>query len=355
MQCRACHGSTEAVFEMEPMPLAGAFAKTQEEALAAHKYPLSWHWCGTCGLVNVEPEIDPDLIFADYSYVTGDVPGLVRHHTEYAQVLSRLPVKRVLEIGGNDGTLLRRLPSAWQKVNVDPSDVAKTHQGDYELINEPFSSALGLRGFDLITASNSMAHFPGISDALDAAREALKPAGEFWVEVHDLRATFISGQWDTVYHEHLAEWSEDALRNAGAIHGLKMTGLSRTHLHGGSLRARFVRGKGQYRPPKKPGFDLLQNIYDNRRRPDLPEGSVAYGAAARGTVYLNQVRPHVEYVVDSSPRRYGRFVPGTGTPIHHPDTFDADPPPAALITAWNHARDIKARHPLYKGKWVSAW
>ena len=89
-----------------------------------------------------------------------------------------------------------------------------------------------------------------------------------------------------------------------------------------------------------------------RHRPDLPRGAAAYGAAARATVYLNQVETGVEYVVDGSPRRAGRFVPGVGIPIVPPEQFGN--PPACLITAWNHADDIKARHPEYD-RWVTAW
>jgi SAM-dependent methyltransferase len=360
MTCNACGSAAlEQVFEMEPMPLAGSFAATREDALAATKYPLSWHFCTRCGLVNVEPRIDPALIYADYSYRTGDVPGLVRHHADFAKFLAPHGKGKYLEIGGNDGTLIRQLPKWWTKVNVDPSDVArKAWDGGYTLVNESWSSALGYRdNFDLIVSSNSFAHFQGLDDAFDAVREALTPAGQFVVEVHDLRATLISAQWDTVYHEHCAEWSEQALRTAAGLHGLKMVALSRTPLHGGSLRARFQKGKVKPEKPKLPEFSGLRHAYETRNAPSLADGSVAYGAAARATVYLNQVRPNIDYVVDASPRRAGRFVPGTGHQIITPDTFDTleRTIPATLITAWNHAHDIKARHPHYKGQWVTAW
>lgn len=83
--------------------------------------------------------------------------------------------------------------------------------------------------------------------------------------------------------------------------------------------------------------------------------SAAYGAAARATVYLNQMPGlPIDYVVDGSPLRAGRFVPGLGIPVLTPDVFDIDRPETTLITAWNHAADIRARHPDYEG-WVSAW
>jgi hypothetical protein len=68
---------------------------------------------------------------------------------------------------------------------------------------------------------------------------------------------------------------------------------------------------------------------------------------------MNQ-RPdlHFEQVVDGSPHRAGLFVPGTGTPILSPDRLDAD---VTVITAWNYARDIRAQHPDYPGRWTQVW
>lgn len=99
----------------------------------------------------------------------------------------------------------------------------------------------------------------------------------------------------------------------------------------------------------------LQRAYTDRRPPPLMAHSAAYGAAARASVYLNQMWPlPIDYVVDSSPLRAGRFVPGVGIPVLAPDVFDEDRPDTTLITAWNHASDIRAKHPGYDG-WASAW
>ncbi|MTV69824.1 hypothetical protein GM538_13775, partial [Streptococcus pneumoniae] len=78
-----------------PMPLAGAFAETREAALAAERFPIEWHRCHDCGLVNVAPDIPDHLIYADYSYRASDVPALVRHHQAFAAWLAeRFPDTR---------------------------------------------------------------------------------------------------------------------------------------------------------------------------------------------------------------------------------------------------------------------
>jgi hypothetical protein len=343
MNCRGCEGDRlEPVYRMDPLPIAGDFKDTRQEALDAERFPLTWQWCADCGLVNVDPALEPD--WSRYSYRASQVPALVRHHAEFARFLNAFGPTLHVEIGGNDGVL--RVP--WEHINVDPSDAFA-----WPGYNEPFTLELAKRigrKADLITSSNSMAHFTGLSDALAGVRYLLHRDGVFVMEVHDLDATVAGGQWDTIYHEHAVEWSESSLRNVGRLHGLRLTHVWRLPLHGGLLRAVFVPDMPKKpKRPKRPDLRTLQRAYDEATAPDLPPGSVAYGAAARATVYLDHTRPDVVAVIDGSSRRHGRYVPGVGLPILSPEDFGS--PPAALITAIGHEADIKARHPGYD-RWV---
>lgn len=348
MTCRGCYSTDlETVFTMWPIPVAGDFKATRDEALRAPRHELRWQRCRECGLVNVVPSLEPD--WSDYSYHASDVPALRRHHRDFARWLTdRFAPALHVEIGGNDGVLTRHLP--WESINIDPSDA---FQGPG--YNEPFTLDLAERlpKADLVTASNSMAHFTGISDAFNGIRHVLRSTGVFVMEVHDLDATLRTGQWDTIYHEHACEWDEDSLRSVGSFHGLRLDHVDRLSLHGGLLRAVF-----RPAPPRGPqpnlrrDFGGLQRAYDEAEAPDLPDGSVAYGAAARATVYLDHVRPNVRAVIDDSPRRQGRHVPGVGLPILSPEAFERMDPPAALITAVGHASDIKASHKDFGGRWV---
>lgn len=353
MNCRACgHDRLVTVFEMDPMPLAGAFATTREEAVKATRYPLEWRWCEQCGLINVWPDIPGDLIYADYSYRASDVPALVAHHSSFARWLSgRFPgTTTVLEIGGNDGVLLSRLPRHWDKWNIDPSDVANEATGDWETVSREWPVFTDARA-DLIVTSNAFAHFSELDMGLAAVRAQLADDGRFVIEVHDLDATLASGQWDTVYTEHKVEWSSTSLMAACDMHGLELLHLERPPLHGGLIRAVFRKAEPRApQRPHRPSLTTLRRKYAQRH----PTGaSVAYGAAARATVYLNQVPERLDYIVDGSPRRHGRYVPGTGTPIVPPAMLGN--PDRVLITAWDKAADIIAQHPGYRGEWVTAW
>jgi methylation protein EvaC len=362
---------------MDPMPLAGVFCTTLEEAREAPRYPLTWTRCGACSLVQVLEDVDDDVLFQTYNYASSTVPGLVKHFEAYAAWLAerfgRGPV-RLLEIGCNDGVLLRRLPDAYRTVGVDPSDVArKAPPGPYELVNAPFTAEAsgGLPGageYDVVTASNCLAHIADLRDVFVGVHEALRPDGAFLIEVHDLEATLGSGQWDTIYHEHKAEWSIGALQTCLAGVGFALESVERPPLHGGLLRACFRKAAGAVRQAgsERLAFDRLIAAYRDRRATDVyravraavdrGEDIAAYGAAGRANVWLNQL-PELpfRYIVDDSPLRSGRWLPGVGTPVVRSATFEADPPRVCLITAWNYARDIVAKHPSVAVQWLQTF
>ena len=79
----------------------------------------------------------------------------------------------------------------------------------------------------------------------------------------------------------------------------------------------------------------------------------AYGAAGRATILFNVVGSlgdHVAYVVDESPERIGRLIPGAHTPIVAPECLDEQPPDLVLISAWSYAAAIAEKVRVRPGR-----
>jgi hypothetical protein len=77
----------------------------------------------------------------------------------------------------------------------------------------------------------------------------------------------------------------------------------------------------------------------------------AYGAAAKGTVLLNYCgigRDIVDFVVDRSPYKQGRFIPGVRLPILPPAHLIEARPDYTLILAWNLAEEILQQESAYR-------
>lgn len=388
-RCRACHarsGRLRPVLAMASMPLAGAFSASEKEARGQPSYPLTLMQCGVCTVIQVIEDISDDVLFSAYNYASSTIDGLVRHFAEFGRLLSTrygaIPIT-FLEIGCNDGVLLNQLPSHWRLVGVDPSDVARRAlqvRAAYELINLPFALHLvednDLVGrVDVISASNCLAHISDVRAVFEAAHTALRDNGEFWVEVHDLDALLRGTQWDSIYHEHRLEWSTRSLQYCLQSVGFEVVQMIHRPLHGGLLRCCFRktphrRIRAHPRAPsttmEADGLEALRAAYGARYETPVAialrhalknrEPIAAYGASGRGSVYLNQLPDLLfSYVVDESPVRFGRFVPGVAVPVVTRDIFRMEPPTHCLITAWNYADDIVQKNPQYRGHWLTAF
>jgi SAM-dependent methyltransferase len=386
-RCRACHAPSSLLIpalEMDPMPLAGQFCISRKEAYDAVSMPLSWIICERCGLVQVLEDVNDRALFKHYNYASSTVGGLVRHFEQFACILAESyenSEPAFLEIGCNDGVLLNKLPATWTKCGVDPSDVARTtHESAsdaaYELVNKPFTSTLVDRKqwtgkWDVISGSNCLAHISDLRDVFEGVASALRPNGEFWIEVHDLDALLDGSQWDTIYHEHKAEWSLDALTNCLGTLGFERISFERIPMHGGALRCRFKKtGEKKYfqgtTDTYLPKLEKLSLAYHRRNehptvrtlRSAVKNGQriAAFGAAGRANVYLNQmVDLTFTWIVDESPLRIGKFIPCVGTPIVDPSSLDQEAPKKCLITAWNYKDDIIRKNPNYPGDWLTAF
>jgi hypothetical protein len=77
-----------------------------------------------------------------------------------------------------------------------------------------------------------------------------------------------------------------------------------------------------------------------------------YGAAGKATMWVNACgMDYLQAMVDASPLRAGKLMPGTHTPIVFPDEMRKDPPDIVFVTAWNYADGIRRNEAWYDGVW----
>jgi hypothetical protein len=86
--------------------------------------------------------------------------------------------------------------------------------------------------------------------------------------------------------------------------------------------------------------DLLRFLLDAR---DQGKTVAGYGAPAKGNTLLNYcgVRTDLlDYTVDLSPHKQGRYLPGVRIPIHAPERLRETRPDYVLILPWNLKDEI---------------
>jgi len=380
--CRLC-GAAQLLpaFSLTPTPPANAFVSAERRGETQPAYPLDLHFCNRCTHLQLLDVVDPQALFEDYVYVSGTSPAFVRHFADYAAWLwsyaSPAPGALVIDIGSNDGTLLRAFRERGARVlGIDPAKrIAEeaTRQG-IETLPAFFTPQLAqelaaTRGrAALITANNVFAHVDELGAALDGVAQLLAPDGLLAFEVSYLLDVIEHTLFDTIYHEHLDYHAVRPLIPFLRAHGLDLIEAQRVSTHGGSLRVVAQRAGGA-RPAgasvalalaleERAGLHTLDTYSAFARRIDAlgaelgellrklkGEGRriAGFGAPAKATtlMYHFGIGPaQIEFIVDDSPLKQGLFSPGLHVPVLPASAIEERRPDYLLVLAWNFARQI---------------
>jgi len=388
--CRTCGEPTLRNFlSLGPMPIPNGFLEPKNLDKGEDYFPLDVAFCEACGLMTLKHVVRPDIMFRNYVYIPGTSKTIVEHFGKLAKdSIKRFKLNKnslAVDIGSNDGTLLKQFKSYGVKVlGVDPAKniAAEANKQGIETIPEFFNSKLAKkiavkRGeADLITATNVVAHINDSVDLLKGVEILLKNKGVFTGEFPYLLDLLEHSEFDTIYHEHLSYFSIRSLLALAGRVNLEIFDVIRTPVHGGSVQV-FFRKKGSSKePPKSSVAELVAlekskgmdtpvpfddfAIRTHRKKAELTKlltelkaqgrRVVGYGAAAKGNVLTNFFRigtDLLEYIVDSIPYKQGLYTPGLHIPIYPESKLLEDMPEYALILAWNFTDEIVNKNQEY--------
>lgn len=382
-RCRLCERpEPELVLSLGTMPLANALLTPDRLGDAEPTYPLDLVFCPGCSLLQITETIPPQLLFRDYAYFSSYSETLLRHVEALANRL--VEARRldggslVVEVASNDGYLLQYYRRRGVSVlGIEPAvniaRVAETQQ-HISTICEFFDEGLARRlrqahpaGADVIHAHNVLAHVPDLHGFVRGFRALLRDGGVVVIEVPYVKDLIDRCEFDTIYHEHLCYFSLTALARLFTQHDLAIEDVERVPIHGGSLRL-FIgaAGCGRQAPAvralldEETGWGVQSRAFYqgfSQRVNDLKESLrdtlttlkarqkrlAAYGAAAKATTLLNFVgigTDLLDFVVDRSTYKQGRYIPGVRLPIHPPSRLLETMPDYVLLLAWNFIDEI---------------
>lgn len=386
--CLLCDSTrVELAVALKPSPIADAYVPAERVAEPQPSYPLDLYLCRSCGHVQLMHVVDPEVLFADYIYYTSASSSFVEHFRRYAdELIQRFlgsPSALVIDIGSNDGTLLRFFQDKGLRVlGIDPATgIAKqATTAGIETLPAFFTADLARRirkergPVACVTANNVFAHSDRLPDMVDGIRELLAPDGVFVFEVSYLVDIIEKLLFDTVYHEHLCYHSIKPLSSFLSRHGLELFDVTRLPSKGGSIRA-FAQHCGAGRPRARVIDDLL--ALESKMGLDQPEafeefskkltaiktdlhslletcrasGQVVagYGASTTVTTLIHnfELGPILSYLVDDNPARHGLFSPGPHLPVLPPRTLYERKPDFVIVVAWQYAEPIMKKNGKY--------
>lgn len=378
--CRGCEsGDLASVLDLGRQPLSNEMGDSPDESLPA--FPLHLRICRNCGLGQVGEFVLPERIFGDdYPYLSSTSATWVEHARRYAaQVSSELGLDAgdlVLEVASNDGYLLSAFQNLGIRVlGVEPArNVAELAvAAGVPTVNRFFGRTaaeeiVAEHGHPrLVVANNVMAHVPDLDDFTAGFAVLCDDDTVVTVENPSLVNLLLEGQFDTIYHEHFSYLTAHAVSRVVARHGLALVHVEQLPTHGGSNRywihragtapvedsvARTVEAElaggllrdevwTRFREDSLGAVHGLRAWLDECR--DAGRTVAGYGAAAKGNTLLNAADgapQDLAYVVDGSPEKQGRFLPGSRVPVLAPARLAAGRPDDVLLFPWNLAQEL---------------
>lgn len=381
--CRVCQSKRLVKYlDLGLMPLANNLEFTALRAKEQDRFPLQVMLCQDCGLSQLSVVIDPVKMYSYYTYRSGINAPYVEHCNKMASALAdkyNLDHNSFhIDIAGNDGTLLAQFKKRLNNIvlNVDPASnlTAISEAIGVPTKNKFWDSAVALEileeysGADLITATNVFAHVNDIIEFLSACKESLKLNGILLIECPYVIDFVENMEFDTTYFEHLSYMSITPLNKLCCEIGLKILSVEKFGIHGGTVRIiianelsnhsvepsvmQFIqneldKGFNDIKTYKNWSIDvanLIQNFSTELMKLKKQGFKIAcFAASAKGNTLLNACSISTEiidYIVDQTPEKVGKFSPGTGIPIVNMQEFVKNPPDYVIILSWNFAAVI---------------
>lgn len=341
--------------DLGEMPLVNNLSDTKEDSLNCKKYSLAVQYFTKSKLSCLTENVNPNLMFSKYSYKSGVVKAYADHCEEMFSFvdtyLNLTENDNVLDIGGNDGTLLQTFLKKKPYLNVLNCDASinlteLSRERGIPALNEFWgvnTSKKLNKKFKLITSTNVFQHTPPIVDFVEAISMSLEKFGIWCLEFPYWKTNMETKQFDQIYHEHVYFYLLEPLVELFEKFGLRIIKIIPKSIHGGSLRLlishigdvgevwqpcsyvnKFISDEQELNQKSyKIWGETIKNhirecnLFLTKLKTD-GVNIVGFGAAAKGCIFLNSAKINhtiLDVVIDDTDLKEDKYIPGTGIQI----------------------------------------
>jgi NDP-4-keto-2,6-dideoxyhexose 3-C-methyltransferase len=355
------------------------------------KAPLDLVLCEDCSLLQLRHSTNPELLWKHYWYRSGINNTMRQALAEITALAERVtplsPGDLVLDIGCNDGTLLRSYRSGGIRlVGFEPADnlIAEAKVGTTRIINdffnfEAFRAAFGNARARVITSISMFYDLEHPNTFVADIARCLDPDGVWLNQMNYLPAMLEKDVFDNIGHEHLEYYSLLSLESLLARHRLEVFDVELTNLNGGSFRV-YIRHPGS-RAGVLPGAEeRLREVRVAEEQMGLRERAVyerfaeranavkaqvcdfvrqelargktiyAYGASTRGSTLLQFFgldSRAIQAAAERSPHKFGKKTTGTWIPIISEEEARRKKPDYFLVLPYFFFEEFRQREREY--------
>jgi len=361
------------IIDLSNIPLVNNLFDSRELSLNAKKFPLRIVEDDHL-IMKLDTEIDSDEMFGNYLYRSSINLPYIEHCKKMWEEIKIYNPKTIIDIGGNDGALLKAFQSVSNTnlnlINFDASKsfIKENENFGIKYYNNYWGDLILENKADIIVSTNVFQHNPNYRRFLNGIKNNLQ--GRWILEFPYFLETVKTFQFDQIYHEHVYYWLVTPLIKLFREYGLKIINISEQNIHGGSLRIissnlkedienidiiekyinmeknfNFSNWANQIKEKINSDIKFIKNLSGN---------IVVFGAAAKGCVYLNclNINYKFKYIIDDTKEKQNKFSPGTGLKILDRSIIKKDNIDYILILAHNFKDYIakSLREDGFKGK-----
>ena len=289
----------------------------------------------------------------------------------------------ILEIGSNDGSLIRNF-SKKKAICVEPcKNLAKiTKRMGYKTYSNFWNMQLAKKiksknkNIDLIYSANTLSHINDLNSVFKSITYVLSDDGILIIEDPSLLKCLQKVSYDQFYNEHIYVFSLLSINNLIKKYKLEVFNIEKLNTHGGSLRYYIKKiSNNKFEVHKKVKMQLnrevsyginkystyiefknkvesskrkLKQIFLNLKKKN--KKIIGYGATAKSTTVLNYCNiknETLEYFLDTTPNKAGKYMPGTHICIKEYNKTLLNKANYVFLGAWNFKEEIFKKERRY--------
>jgi SAM-dependent methyltransferase len=366
-RCVACDGeSLSKTLDLGDQPLANDFL---DPGSVLPLFPLALMLCMRCFHSQLSVAVNPGRLFSTYSYVSGTSNTL----SSYFDTLADYIVKefgifgKLLDIGSNDGSFLQKFSATnWQTIGIDPAVNLIPESASRGVVTIPAFFGEGISSllasdFDVIVAMNVFAHTQDPIGILKGISKCLSSNGRAFIQTSQANM-FFTGEFDTVYHEHISFFNVKSMKALLHRAGLSLVDVRIVPIHGQSYLWEISKAPCTNSVIDREKLEESQGIYDYETYKHFSKiasdkvGEIAsivedyrkqgfkvvsYGAAAKGNTFINFAEIRLDFIFDDTPQKISKLAPAGYCVVSNPAKLsEISEDILVIVPAWNFANEI---------------
>ena len=387
-KCQFCGNKTIIpVIDLGDQYLSSIFPSDLSYTKNLKKQPLALVLCkknkNSCGVLQLSHIFDMSKMYEQYPFTSStnsSMPKILKDVLDSALKYIKLKEEDlVLDIGGNDGTLLSYLKDTGCGLlcidpaqNIKPIFASKKFKTVTNYFSEKVYKSATNKKAKLIF---SIAMFYHLHDPIGFSKEikACLDDGGIWViQMAYLPAMIQTNMYDNIVHEHAGYYGVDHIRFIMEKAGLEIFDVTLNNVYGGSFRL-FIKKKGCQKYPISKGYKKIlekekkMKIYSaatyknftkriEQTRRDLlilckkikakKKSIWVYGASTKGNTILQYCGINeklIDAAADANPFKFNKYLIGSNIPIKKENEMHKTKPDYLLVLPYGFASAFMLR------------